>query len=286
MKFIFILVIGFSLCSLALFSQNKTFTLSLYYKINEVQSQSNFDRIDSLYKTFNKITYKINLYGYADFLNTDSYNKNLSQNRADAVKDHLLKKQNAHLRVLVCVGKGETDSKDNQSPEGEPGQRRVDVCVMEENTIKKIGNRDNKIQEAKEKAPPKKGIEELEKGESLAIEGLNFIPGRHVLVESAGPVLEKLLTTLKEHSNLKIEIQGHICCIDGEIDGMDFDTGDLKLSENRAKAIYDYLVKNGIDPERLTYKGYGHRRPKIPFERTPEEEQINRRVEIKVLENK
>lgn len=285
MKFISILAIGFTFCNLNLFSQNKTFTLSLYYKINAVESQNNFDRIDSLYKTFNKNTYKANIYGYADFLKDNSYNQRLSQKRADIVKSYLLKKGNTLINIIACEGEGEKNSKDNHSPEGEPMQRRVDVCITEEIITKKIGTRDNKIQETKEKTPAKKNIEELEKGESIAIEGLNFISGRHVLVESAIPVLERLLTTLKEHSNLKIEIQGHICCIDGQIDGKDFDTGDLKLSENRAKAIYDYLVKNGIARERLTYRGYGHRHPKIPFERTPEEEQVNRRVEIKILEN-
>lgn len=99
------------------------------------------------------------------------------------------------------------------------------------------------------------------------------------------PVLEELLATLKENSQLKIEIQGHICCMPGDEDGMDLDTKEMSLSENRAKLVFNYLVRNGIDESRLTYKGYGHTQPKVKPERTPEEEQMNRRVEIKVLEN-
>jgi outer membrane protein OmpA-like peptidoglycan-associated protein len=38
-------------------------------------------------------------------------------------------------------------------------------------------------------------------------------------------------------------------------DGLDKDTGLMNLSEARAKAIYDYLIKNGIDARRLDYKG-------------------------------
>jgi flagellar motor protein MotB len=53
---------------------------------------------------------------------------------------------------------------------------------------------------------------------------------------------------------------------------------------NRAKFVYDYLIENGIEKERLSYKGYAHTRPKILVENTPEEEQINRRVEIKITE--
>ena len=54
----------------------------------------------------------------------------------------------------------------------------------------------------------------------------------------------------------------------------------LRLSERRAKAVYDYLVDvGGIDPARLTYKGYGFDRPVAPND-TEEHMQKNRRVEV------
>ena len=64
---------------------------------------------------------------------------------------------------------------------------------------------------------------------------------------------------------------------------MDNDTQTMNLSENRAKLIYDFLVREGIDGNRLQYKGYGSSRPKIYPETTDEDKQANRRVEIKVL---
>jgi len=124
----------------------------------------------------------------------------------------------------------------------------------------------------------------LKKGESLAVEGLLFMPGRHVPLESSHRVIAQLVETLKEHADLKIEIQGHICCYDGDTDGYDHDTRDHKLSENRAKIVYNYLIKYGIDEDRLTHKGYGHKYPKIFPEQTPYDEQMNRRVEIKIVE--
>jgi len=289
-------------------AQNKTFTLSLYFAINEISSLSNFSRIDSLCASLQTSTCTINILGYADFLNSSAYNKVLSQRRTETIKNYLVKNKGAAtLSIAGCKGQGEIFSKDNFSTEGEPVQRRVDLIINQRTSFKKIGTRDNKIQEVastkettttpdnlknkvlsetKKNPGEKKGIEDLEKGESLAIEGLSFIPGRHILVKSAIPVLEELLNTLKDHSTLKIEIQGHICCLNSEEeDGFDFDTHDRKLSENRAKAIYNYLVRNGIDKDRLTYKGYGHTNPKIKIERSPEDEQVNRRVEIKILEN-
>ena len=298
MKFFFILL-SIIASSLKLKSQAKTYTCNLYFEINKTSSQSNFDRIDSVINTLGSGKIEVSILGYADFLYDANYNKKLSGKRAEGVKNYLLRKTNSkQITIIECKGRGEEDSKDNQSAEGEPSQRRVDVMVSEQIERKKISDKPNQIQQKKEKVikpqttqikqinGEKKNIQDLQKGETLTIEGLNFIPGRHILVKAAIPVLENLLSTLKEHSDLKVEIQGHICCLDeAEEDGLDYDTEEKKLSENRAKAIYNYLIRNGIDESRLTYKGYGHTQPKIKYEKTPEEEQINRRVEIKVLEN-
>ncbi|WP_317897248.1 OmpA family protein [Aurantibacillus circumpalustris] len=270
----------------AAFTQNKTFTISLFYAINEVESNLNFNRLDSMLTAESKNTLAVNICGYADFLCNDAYNKDLSLKRANAIKDYLLKK-NPSLNVIKCVGVGEKNSYDNSSILGEPSQRRVDVIVAVTFPRKRIGEREN-ITQKKDKPVAVGGPKNLitiEKGESMSFEGLNFIPGRHVIVKTAIPILESVLETLKEHPNLKIEIQGHICCEPGNIDGLDLDTQEMNLSENRALAIYNYLVRNGIDEDRLTYKGYGHTQPKIKIEKSPEDEQMNRRVEFKIIEN-
>ena len=92
------------------------------------------------------------------------------------------------------------------------------------------------------------------------------------------------LQTLKANPKLKVEIQGHVCCTENGEDGIDLDTREKKLSENRAKAVYEYLIAKGIDKARLSYKGYGRTNPKEVVEDTPQKEQANRRVEILVIE--
>ena len=57
----------------------------------------------------------------------------------------------------------------------------------------------------------------------------------------------------KNHNKVRIEIGGHT-------NGLPSHDYCDKLSTARAKAVYDYLVSKGINPERLTYKGYGKRR--------------------------
>ena len=55
-----------------------------------------------------------------------------------------------------------------------------------------------------------------------------------------------------------------------------------RLSENRAKAVVDYLVSKGVDPKRLQYKGFGKSQP-IDSNTTEAGRARNRRVELKIL---
>ena len=57
---------------------------------------------------------------------------------------------------------------------------------------------------------------------------------------------------------MKIELQGHT-------DAQGDDDHNLELSKNRAKAVYDYLVKQGVDAKQMTHKGYGETKPSSFF---------------------
>lgn len=280
----FRLLIVYMLCFNGLFSQKKTDTLRLYYEINEASSELNYSRIDSAIKALKGKYADVAIYGFADFLHHSDYNAMLSKERALYVKNYLLKKSKpSQFNVYACEGKGEVNSQDNGNKEGEPKQRRVDVYFE---PVVTINVADDKLETPKEKesAIENKNIEELNTGESMSLDGLGFEPGRHYVLKSSEPVLQKLLQTLKQNKSIKIEIQGHVCCTQNGADGMDLDTREMKLSENRAKAIYDYLVNKGISKNRLSYKGFGRTKPKFELELTPEEEQANRRVEIMILE--
>ena len=124
---------------------------------------------------------------------------------------------------------------------------------------------------------------ELNKGDELIMDGLNFYPGSHRTLPEAKPVLKKLLQTLKESPTLMIEIQGHVCCASKpNEDGLDDETGDFKLSWNRAQYIRDYLIQNGIAQERISYRGFAMTRPLVYPEKTIQDQIKNRRVEILV----
>ncbi len=120
-------------------------------------------------------------------------------------------------------------------------------------------------------------IEPLGEGKSMQIDEIEFLPGTSDFLQSAEPKLRRLKDFLALNAGVRIEIQGHV-----------HSNGDntfeaQKLSEARAKRVYNYLVENGIDKNRLVTVGYGNTNPLFPNAKFASEEQANRRVEIKVL---
>jgi outer membrane protein OmpA-like peptidoglycan-associated protein len=75
---------------------------------------------------------------------------------------------------------------------------------------------------------------------------------------------------------MKVSINGHT----DNVSGAEFNQ---TLSENRAKAVYDYLVSKGVDSSRLTYKGYGLTKP-LASNDTEEGRAKNRRTEFVIIE--
>ncbi|MBI5538666.1 MAG: OmpA family protein [Bacteroidia bacterium] len=118
------------------------------------------------------------------------------------------------------------------------------------------------------------------KGKSYKINNMNFSGGSDQLLSSAKPSLEKLLRILKSNNNLKISIEGHVNDPLG-----DYLNDDQSLSERRAKAVFNYLVKKGINPNRMQTIGFGSKNMLHPINPTEYEQQLNRRVEIRVIEN-
>ena len=90
------------------------------------------------------------------------------------------------------------------------------------------------------------------------------------------PDLDEIVTILGKNPALKVEIQGHT-------DNIGSAAYNMKLSENRAKAVMEYLLNKGVDSERLSSKGLGLTMP-IASNKTPEGRTRNRRVELKPIQ--
>lgn len=115
----------------------------------------------------------------------------------------------------------------------------------------------------------------MEPGQIVRMNNIFFDFDKASLRKASLHQLNRIVMMLKENPRMKIEIAGHT-------DNMGADTYNQKLSENRAKAVVDYLIKAGITKDRVTPKGYGEAVP-VASNETEEGRQLNRRVEFKIL---
>lgn len=116
--------------------------------------------------------------------------------------------------------------------------------------------------------------------QKVIVEPILFDNNKYELLESAIETLNKILLALQNNPAIKVEISAHT-------DSKGNDGDNLKLSEQRAKSVVDYLVKNGINANRLSAKGYGEskilNRCKNNVDCGEFEHALNRRVEFKIL---
>jgi len=112
-------------------------------------------------------------------------------------------------------------------------------------------------------------------GQIIRIEKLFFDADSTNIRKSSLPVLDELLEFMQNNSEIVIEVGGH----SNDIPSDEFCD---RLSTARAKSVADYLVSNGIQRNRVKYKGYGKRFPLFP-NLTSENRKRNQRVEIKIL---
>ena len=115
----------------------------------------------------------------------------------------------------------------------------------------------------------------FEMARHYTLDRVYFDFGRATLRPESFSELNELVEFMKNKETIRIEIAGHT-------DNVGKDADNLKLSQQRAEAIQNYLVKKGIQPSRLTAKGYGATLP-IADNSTDEGRQKNRRTEVKIL---
>jgi len=120
----------------------------------------------------------------------------------------------------------------------------------------------------KEKKIPDEGL-------SFRLNNLYFELDSYELLESARKTLDRMIRVFLDYKGLKVEVQGHT-------DDIADEAYNIRLSTNRAKAIYNYLIKIGCPKDALSFKGYGESKPIAPNTNDKNRE-LNRRVEFKVL---
>ena len=115
-------------------------------------------------------------------------------------------------------------------------------------------------------------LERIEKGKSFVVENVNFEFGKAHLRKESLNILYNLVNTMKKNPRLRIEVRGYT-------DDVGDEKFNQRLSEKRADAVTDYMIKNGISPERIKGIGFGEKNP-IADNKTAEGRNKNRRTEF------
>lgn len=212
---------------------------------------------------------KISIYGFCDDIGSDTYNLNLSQQRADIIKD-LFSNNNIDKTLIRNVdGKGEillkiVNTKDINIIRSL--NRKVEIIVQ-------IKPSKSSVVPDKEETKKSTSVEFVV-GDKIVLKNILFEIGYRTVLEESKEALDNLAEILIERENIYFKIQGHVCCTQNSRDAVDAETKKQNLSLVRAKFIYDYLAKKGVSKKRMKYVGM---RRKFPLGGDPK---FDRRVEI------
>ena len=121
-----------------------------------------------------------------------------------------------------------------------------------------------------------KDFELFKKEEKIVLHGITFAFNKADIRQSSYPILDEAVELLKKHPDVNVEIAGHT-------DNVGSDAYNLKLSQQRATAVKEYLIMHGIQAQRLRAQGYGESQP-IADNETKDGQAQNRRIEFRILQ--
>ena len=310
-------------CLTALSAQQQTDTLVVYFGIDKsIVDDSNAEPLDKLISC--ESVASISVYGYTDFLGSRAHNRQLSEKRSANVYNYLITNGIDREYIVVCKGEGihPGSAEENRPDISDKGikEHRI-VLVVYTTNLQDTGLSEKNDETVEDNDFPTKDNDFLTEGndfqngendmsteddhtpledETTVITELteeNLVADNVIVMERiffqyntyefsymAYPALFELLTTMQNYNSLKLEIHGHICCFNNEFRNDVITVDGMLLSVGRAKAVHDFLVDNGIDPTRLSYKGFGNTRRRYPLEQNEYERAMNRRVEILIVE--
>lgn len=253
-----VLVSLFSIFFLNSFSQKK---MTLYFETNsselnktELEKFNNFVKIKDL-----KV---LKVIGFCDLRSSNQYNDSLALARANFIANLL--RLTTSNSVFEVKSKGENF---NQLKNLDLN-RKVEIHFkIEKQSAIKI-TKDNELADV---------VKKSKVGDKLVLKNLSFYDRTDILYPESYKIREELLHVLKDNPKLKIEIQGHICCTLGK--------DEEEIALKRCMATNEYLVINGIDKSRLSYKSFDATQPIYPIpEKNEEQRKANRRVEILIVD--
>jgi len=239
----------------------------------------------------NKTSKILSITGSTDEVGTSGYNDTLSQKRVEFV----FSKVNGKVKIredFKSISLGEKGA----TATNKALNRKAIIHFLQEKDLAKeneiLGIKPKEvvptqpqeivpIEEETMNFPENASLEDKiklsKRGTLIRLKDINFYLNTFAVVPQSKNAIDELVNVMYKYPKLKIEIQGHICCVQKDV---------RSLSLDRAKQIRRILVSEGIEQSRINVKGFGTSKPKFPIpEQNEEQAAQNRRVEIMILEN-
>jgi len=166
---------------------------------------------------------------------------------------------------------------EDQCPD-KPGYARYNGCPVPDSDQDGVNDEEDNCPNVKgtieNKGCPEEVKKEIVEKINYAARRIQFAVSKSTLLPQSKKVLDEVVVILNEHADLKLAIEGHTSS-DGNFNA------NMKLSEERATAVLDYLISKGIEASRLSSKGFGSTQP-LNNSQTREARAQNRRVELKL----
>lgn len=283
MKILF--AFAFLLFSSTFFGQE---SVSFYFDNNK--SELNTIELAKLTKWIaaNKKSKILSITGSTDEVGSSGYNDTLSQKRVD----YIFNKVKLAVKIredFKSISLGEKGAKSKIKSEN---RKAIIVFLQEKDLAKEAELIKPKVVEAPktteiipieekdmnfpEGATLEEKIELSKPGTLIVLPEIQFYKNSFGIMPSSKQSIDELIYILDKNPNLRIEIQGHICCVTQDHNN---------LSLERAKQVRRVLVMNSIRQDRLVVKGFGVTKPKFTIPEANEEQALaNRRVEIMILQ--
>lgn len=252
------------------------------YDLNKVE-QAKFDK----WLSENKTSKILSITGSTDEVGSSGFNDTLSQKRVNTIYALV----NGKLKIrddFKSISLGEKGATSTNKAEN---RKAIIHYIFEKDLAREdeiLGIKPKVVEEEEiipieeermhfpEGATLQDKIELSTKGTLIRLNNINFHINTFAVTANSKPSITELVRVLDKYPKIKIEIQGHICCVDKDV---------KNLSLDRAKQIKRILVYEGINERRIKVKGFGVSKPKFAIpENTEFEAAQNRRVEIMILD--
>jgi len=254
------------------FSQNvNDSVLNLFFDVNKYQlNKQQLVQLDELVSKNVSFTC---IKGFADSTGSIAYNKELSRKRANAVYIYL--KKSLHDSEIKPGHYGEQQA----TGEDISYNRRVEICYKKEVLQESLLQEKTPIEE-KPIVNEQKIIDSPTTKYELS--NIYFVPDKAIIEACSFYAVDDAANYLKNFPGCQFEIVGHVnyVMLPAAMNNPKALEPAQKLSEERAKTVYDLLIERGIRAVNMSHKGVGNSQMVFKNPKNDEEKRKNMRVEI------